>query len=147
MSYTQKRLRAAGFTLLELLVVILILGLLVAIVTPRILGRTDEAKRTAAQVQIKQLEGALDLYRLDNGFYPTTEQGLRALVEQPTTTPIPPKWREGGYLPSVPQDPWGNAYVYLSPGTHGEFDLLSYGADGEPGGEGKNADIHNWDLE
>ncbi len=136
-----------GFTLIELLVVILILSLLVAIVAPRILGRTDEARRTATQVQIKQLEGALNLFRLDNGFYPTTEQGLEALVTKPTISPIPLKWREGGYIAKVPADPWGKSFVYLSPGTHGEFDLVSYGADGEPGGEGKDEDIQNWNLQ
>ena len=136
-----------GFTLIELLVVILILSLLVAIVAPRILGRTDEARKTAAQVQIRQLEGALNLYRLDNGSYPTTEQSLEALVTKPTISPIPPKWREGGYLPKVPLDPWGKPFVYLSPGTHGEFDLISYGTDEEPGGEGKNEDIENWNLQ
>jgi general secretion pathway protein G len=137
----------SGFTLIELLVVILILSLLVAIVAPRILGRTDEARRTAAQVQIKQLEGALNLFRLDNGFYPTTEQGLEALVTKPTISPTPLKWREGGYIQKIPEDPWGKPFVYLSPGTHGEFDLVSYGADGEPGGEGKDEDIQNWNLQ
>ncbi len=136
-----------GFTLIELLVVILILSLLVAIVAPRILGRTDEARKTAAQVQIKQLEGALNLFRLDNGFYPTTEQGLEALVTKPNISPIPLKWREGGYIPKVPVDPWGKPFVYLSPGTHGELDLVSYGADGEPGGEGKDEDIQSWNLQ
>ena len=136
-----------GFTLIELLVVILILSLLAAIVAPRILGRTDEARKTAAQVQIKQLEGALNLFRLDNGFYPTTEQGLAALVTKPNISPIPLKWREGGYIPKVPVDPWGKPFVYLSPGTHGELDLVSYGADGEPGGEGKDEDIQNWNLQ
>jgi general secretion pathway protein G len=137
----------SGFTLIELLVVILILSLLVVIVAPRILGRTDEARRTAAQVQIKQLEGALNLFRLDNGFYPTTEQGLEALVTKPTISPIPLKWREGGHIQKIPEDPWGKPFVYLSPGTHGEFDLVSYGADGEPGGEGKDEDIQSWNLQ
>ena len=136
-----------GFTLIELLVVILILSLLAAIVAPRILGRTDEARKTAAQVQIKQLEGALNLFRLDNGFYPTTEQGLEALVTKPNISPIPLKWREGGYIPKVPVDPWGKPFVYLSPGTHGELDLVSYGAEGEPGGEGKDEDIQSWNLQ
>jgi len=136
-----------GFTLIELLVVILILSLLVAIVAPRILGRTDEARRTSTEVQIKQLEGALNLFRLDNGFYPTTEQGLGALVTRPAISPVPQKWREGGYIPKVPLDPWGNPYVYLSPGTHGDFDLVSYGADGEPGGEGKDEDIQSRNLQ
>ena len=139
--------KSDGFTLIELLVVILILSLLVVIVAPRILGRTDEARRTAAQVQIKQLEGALNLFRLDNGFYPTTEQGLEALVTKPTISPIPLKWREGGYIQKIPEDPWGKPFVYLSPGTHGEFDLVSYGADGEPGGEGKDEDIQSWNLQ
>ncbi len=136
-----------GFTLIELLVVILILSLLVAIVAPRILGRTDEARKTAAQVQIKQLEGALNLFRLDNGFYPTTEQGLEALVTKPTISPIPLKWREGGYIAKVPVDPWGKPFVYLCPGTHGEFDLVSYGADGELGGETKDEDIQSWNIQ
>ena len=135
-----------GFTLIELLVVIVILSLMVAIVAPRILGRTDEAKMTAARVQIRQIEGALNLFRLDSGFYPTTEQGLQALRTMPVFGPVPSKWRAGGYLPKIPQDPWGFDYIYLSPGTHGDFDLLSYGADGEPGGEDKNADIHHGDL-
>jgi general secretion pathway protein G len=143
----QNGMACRGFTLLELLVVILILSLLVAIVAPRILGRTDEARITATQVQIKNLEGALNLYRLDNGFYPNTEQSLEALVTKPTIDPIPLKWRDGGYLPKVPRDPWGSQFVYLSPGTHGDYDLISYGADREPGGEGKDEDIQNWDLE
>lgn len=141
------RIAPRGFTLIELLVVILILSLLVAIVAPRILGRTDEARRTAAEVQIKQLEGALNLFRLDNGFYPTTEQGLEALVTQPTISPIPTKWRDGGYIPKVPRDPWDREFIYLSPGTHGEYDLISYGADREPGGEAWDADIQNWNLD
>lgn len=143
----KERDKDRGFTLIELLVVILILSLLVAIVAPRILGRTDEARRTSTEVQIKQLEGALNLFRLDNGFYPTTEQGLDALVTKPAISPVPKKWREGGYIPKVPLDPWGNPYVYLSPGTHGDFDLISYGADGEPGGEGKDEDIQSWNLQ
>ncbi len=136
-----------GFTLIEILVVVIILGLLAAIVAPRIIGRTDEAKVKSTQVQIRQLEGALNLYRLDNGIYPTTDQGLESLVTKPTISPVPNKWREGGYIPKVPKDPWGYPYVYLSPGTHGDFDLVSYGADGEPGGESWNKDIKNWDLE
>jgi general secretion pathway protein G len=135
-----------GFTLIELMVVIVILGILAGLIIPRIMGRPDEARQTKARIMIEGIETALKLYRLDNGFYPTTEQGLRALVEAPTIQPVPRNWREGGYLEKgkVPKDPWGNDFVYLSPGTQGELDLISYGADGQPGGEGKNKDITNW---
>ena len=136
-----------GFTLIEIMVVIIILGLLVAIVAPKILGRTDDARITAAKVQIRQLEEALHLYKLDSGLYPSTEQGLDALVNKPTIGEVPMRWREGGYVPKVPKDPWDNPYLYLSPGAHGDYDLLSYGADREPGGEGKNADIESWNIE
>ena len=138
-----------GFTLIELMVVIVILGILAGLIIPRIMGRPDEARMTKARIQIEGIETALKLYRLDNGFYPTTEQGLRALVEASTIQPVPRNWREGGYLEKgkVPKDPWGNDFVYLCPGTQGEFDLLSYGADGQPGGEGKNKDITNWSSE
>jgi general secretion pathway protein G len=135
-----------GFTLIELMVVIVILGILAGLIIPRIMGRPDEARQTKARIMIEGIETALKLYRLDNGFYPTTEQGLRALVEASTIQPLPRNWREGGYLEKgkVPKDPWGNDFVYLSPGTQGEMDLISYGADGQPGGEGKNKDITNW---
>ncbi len=135
-----------GFTLIELMVVIVILGILAGLIIPRIMGRPDEARQTKARIMIEGIETALKLYRLDNGFYPTTEQGLRALVEASTIQPVPRNWREGGYLEKgkVPKDPWGNDFVYLSPGTQGEMDLISYGADGQPGGEGKNKDITNW---
>jgi len=136
-----------GFTLIEIMVVLIIIGLLAGIVVPRLMGRTEEAKRTKAAVQIKNLQSALDLYKLDNGVYPSTEQGLQALVEKPTIGEIPKRWKEGGYIDKIPKDPWGNNYVYISPGVHGEYDLYSYGADGEEGGEGKNADIQSWNLE
>lgn len=138
-----------GFTLIEVLVVVFILALLAALVGPKVIGRTDDAKIAEAKIQIKNLETALKLYKLDNGFYPTTEQGLEALVKKPSGTPSPEKYREGGYLEkkSVPKDPWGNPYIYVSPGSHGDFDLSSYGADGKLGGEGKDADINNWEIE
>jgi len=137
----------AGFTLIEIMVVVVILGILAGIVVPRLLDRPDEARRTKASVQIRSIEETLGLYKLDNGFYPTTDQGLRALVTKPTTGKIPKKYREGGYLRKVPKDPWDNDYIFLSPGLHGDFDVISYGADGEQGGEGKNADINSWEIE
>ena len=138
-----------GFTLLEVIVVVFILSLLAALVAPRIIGRTDDARIAEAKVQIKNLETALKLFKLDNGFYPGTEQGLAALVEKPAMGQIPSKYREGGYLEQkkVPPDPWGNPYIYISPGLNGDFDIISYGADGKEGGEGKNADIRNWDMQ
>ncbi len=138
-----------GFTLIELMVVIIILGILVGYVGVRIMGKPEEARRTKARVQMETLETALKLYKLDNAIYPSTEQGLQALVEPPAVGVLPKAWREGGYLEKakVPKDPWGNDYVYLSPGIHGDFDLISYGRDGEPGGEDEDADINNWELE
>lgn len=138
-----------GFTLIELMVVIAILGMLVALITPRIMDRPEEARRTKAEVQIRAIEQALKLYRLDNGQYPTTEQGLQALVAPPALGQPARKWRQGGYLERgrVPKDPWGGEYVYLSPGMHDEFDLISYGADNQAGGEGKDADVNNWELQ
>ncbi len=137
----------AGFTLIEILVVVVILGILASIIVPKIMKRPEEARRTKAVMDIKAIETALNLYRLDNGVYPSTEQGLEALVTQPTTGVVPKNWKEGGYLDKVPKDPWGNPFVYLSPGVHKEFDLVSYGADGVEGGEGKDADVENWNLD
>ncbi|MDF1613744.1 type II secretion system major pseudopilin GspG [Desulfurivibrio dismutans] len=139
--------RQAGFTLIEIMVVVVILGILAAVVVPRIMDRPDQARLTKAAQDIRALESALRLYRLDNFFYPTTEQGLEALVERPTTQPEPRRWREGGYIDRLPRDPWGGEYQYLNPGVHGEIDIFSYGADGRPGGEGINAEIGNWNIE
>jgi general secretion pathway protein G len=138
-----------GFTLIELLVVMLILGLLIGIVGPKLMGRGDDAKVSAARIQIESLSSALKMYKLDNGRYPSTEQGLEALVAPPQSGDVPKKWRKGGYLEKgkVPQDPWLNDYVYMSPGAHGDFDLMSYGADGVAGGEDYNKDINNWESE
>ena len=138
-----------GFTLIELMVVIVILGILAGLIIPRIMGRPEEARRMKARVQIESIETALKLYKLDTGSYPTTEQGLQALVEPPTVGELAQNWRKGGYLEKgkVPKDPWGNDFVYLSPGVNDDFDLSSYGKDGQPGGEGDDADINSWELE
>jgi general secretion pathway protein G len=136
-----------GFTFIEIMVVVAILAILAALVVPRIMGRTDEAKRTAAKVQIRNLEGALQLYKLDNGVYPSTEQGLKALVEKPSVGVVPKKWKIGGYIQKLPEDPWGNVYKYLSPSPKGDYEIISLGTDGEVGGEGINADITNWNLD
>jgi general secretion pathway protein G len=134
---------AAGFTLIEVLVVILILGVLAALVVPRVMDRPDEAKRVAARADVNSIVQALKLYRLDNGTYPTTDQGVQALVQRPATNPVPSNWKP--YLDRLPKDPWGTDYQYLSPGVHGEIDVFSLGADKARGGEGNNADIGNWE--
>jgi general secretion pathway protein G len=136
-----------GFTFIEIMVVVAILAILAALVVPRIAGRSDEARRTAAKVQIRSIEGALQLYKLDTSVYPTTEQGLKALLEKPSVGTIPKNWKPGGYLAKVPNDPWGTPYKYLSPSPRGDFEIVSLGGDSEAGGEGKNADITNWDLD
>ena len=145
----QKKNMQAGFTLIELMVVIIILGVLAGLIIPRVMGRPDEARQAKAKIQIESIESALKLYKLDNGGYPTTEQGLHALVEAPTAGNLPKNWRQGGYLEKdkVPKDPWGNEFVYVSPGSHGDFDLSCLGKDGEAGGEGVDKDINNWELE
>ena len=137
-----------GFTLIEIMVVIVILALLAALVGPKILGRTDDAKIQTTKTQIRNIESALKLYKLDNGVYPTTEQGLNSLVAKPSVGVIPKNYKDGGYLESkqMPKDGWGNDYIYVSPGEHGDYDLYSFGADGVKGGEGKNADISSWDM-
>ena len=136
-----------GFTLIEIMVVVVILGILAAIIIPRISDRPEQASRTKAIMDIKSIETALSLFHMDNGFYPSTEQGLEALVEEPTTGRIPNDYKEGGYLKKVPLDPWKNPFIYISPGAYGDYDIISYGNDGEEGGEGKYADINNWELD
>jgi general secretion pathway protein G len=135
-----------GFTLLEIMVVVVILGILAVLVVPKIISRPDEARVVAAKQDIASLMQSLKLYHLDNKRYPVSEQGLQALVTRPTTAPIPGNWKTGGYLERLPNDPWGNPYQYLSPGLHGEADIFSFGADGAPGGEGNDADIGSWAL-
>ena len=131
-----------GFTLIELMVVLLIIGVLAALIVPNVLDRADDARVTAAKTDVNNLMQALKLYKLDNQRYPTGEQGLQALLTKPTSGPIPPNWKS--YLDQLPNDPWGHAYVLLNPGIKGEVDVMSYGADGQSGGEGKNADIGSW---
>ncbi|NOY14031.1 MAG: type II secretion system major pseudopilin GspG [Deltaproteobacteria bacterium] len=135
-----------GFTLIEIMVVVVILGILAGLVIPRLLDEPEKARRTSAATQILSLEEALGMFKLDNGFYPSTEQGLQALVTKPTSGRIPSRYKAGGYIKKIPLDPWGQEYRYLSPGAHGDFDLFSYGPDGESGGEGDDADIANWQL-
>ena len=138
------RARDAGFSLLELMVVVVILSILALVVVPRVIDRPDQARVARAQSDIAAISSAVKLYKLDNFRYPTTEQGLTALVTRPTSTPVPPNWASGGYMDRVPNDPWGTPYQYLSPGVHGEFDVFSYGADGAAGGSGTDADIGSW---
>jgi general secretion pathway protein G len=136
------RKRSTGFTLIELLVVLAIIGMLAALIAPNVMDRWEDARATAARTDITNLSQQLKLYKLDNQRYPTSEQGLRALVAKPTNGPIPTNWRP--YLDKLPNDPWGRAYVYLNPGLKGEVDVMSFGADGQAGGEGNNADIGSW---
>lgn len=138
--------RVRGFTLIEILVVIVIIGILATLVVPKLMSRPDEARLVATKQEIQTILQALKIYRLDNGRYPTTEQGLQALVKKPTSGPAPKNWKDEGYLEKLPHDPWGTAYQYLQPGTHGEIDVFSLGADGISGGEGIDADIGSWQL-
>lgn len=134
----------AGLTLIELMVVVVILSILAVVIVPRVIDRPDQARVARAQADINALSAALDLYRLDNNNYPTTDQGLQALVRRPNSPPEPRNWAEGGYIDRLPDDPWGRPYQYLAPGVHGAYDLFSLGADGRPGGTGVNAVIGNW---
>ncbi|NCW77066.1 MAG: type II secretion system protein GspG [Oxalobacteraceae bacterium] len=142
--YHKRKSCSCGFTLIEIMVVVVIMGVLAALLVPRLMGRTDDARIIAAKQDIATLMQALKLYRLDNQRYPTNEQGLQALISKPSGGPMPPNWKAGGYLDRLNKDPWGNPYEYRSPGSHGEVDLYSYGADGKPGGTGNDADIGSW---
>jgi general secretion pathway protein G len=144
MKQSGQRVRAAGFSLIEIMVVLVILGLLISIVAPNVLNQADEARVQKAYADFKSIETALQIYRLDNFNYPSTEQGLEALIARSPIDPEPRNFRKGGYLNSLPIDPWGRPYLYLSPGENGEFDLYSLGADGITGGEEQNADVGNW---
>lgn len=135
-------MRQRGFTLIELMVVLVIIGVLAALIVPNVLDRADDARVTAAKTDVSNLSQALKLYKLDNQRYPSSEQGLQSLIAKPTTNPVPMNWKP--YLEKLPNDPWGRAYQYLNPGVKGEIDVMSFGADGQPGGEGKNADIGSW---
>ncbi len=143
---TRRSAIARGFTLIEIMVVVVIMGILAALVVPKLMGRTDDARVTAARQDIATVMQSLKLYKLDNQRYPTTEQGLKALIEKPTVGPEARGWKTGGYLDKLPKDPWGNPYQYLSPGIKGEVDVFSYGADGQAGGTGNDADIGSWEL-
>ena len=143
-----KNIQGSGFTMIEILVVMVIIGILAALIAPRLMNKLDDAKVTDAAIQIKNLETALKLFKMDNGFYPSTEQGLTALISPPEIGQIPDNFKPGGYLDkrSLSPDPWGNEFVYISPGMQGDYDIISYGADGKPGGEKYNADIINWNI-
>lgn len=140
-------MKQTGFTLIEIMVVVVILGVLAALVVPKIMSRPDEARIAKVRQDIRAIEAALNLYKLDNYVYPSTDQGLEALVSPPSGNPPAPNWKAGGYLERLPKDPWGFGYNYLQPGLHGEIDIWSYGADGQPGGDGVNQDLGNWNLQ
>ena len=141
-----KMMKQAGFTLIEIMVVVVILGILGALVIPKIMSKPDQARIVAAQSDIRSISSALEMYKLDNFSYPSTSQGLQALVTKPSGTPEAKNWNSGGYLKQLPKDPWGNPYQYISPGAHGDFDLYSWGPDGKEGGQDKDADIVNWEV-
>ncbi len=144
-SVPAKLTKQSGFTLIEIMVVVVIIGILASVVVPRIMDNPDKARVAKAKNDIRALESALDIYRLDNYVYPTTDQGLESLVSQPTSAPEPPNWKQGGYIKKLNKDPWGYDYLYLNPGEYGEIDIYSLGADNAPDGEGPNADIGSWD--
>ncbi len=137
--------RHSGFTLIEIMIVVVIIGMLSALVGPRLIGQSDEAKIKTTKIQISQLEQTLGLFQLDNGFFPTTEQGLAALVKAPTIPPEPMNYKQGGYMKKLPKDAWGREFIYICPGQHGDFDIISYGSDGAEGGEGNAKDLNNWE--
>lgn len=139
------RIRDRGFTLIEIMVVMVILGIMAALVVPKLMGRADDARVTAAKVDIATIMQALQAYKLDNQHFPSTEQGLQALVTKPNSGPAANGWKTGGYVPRLPKDPWGNPYQYLSPGIKGEVDVISLGQDGQPGGSGYDTDIGSWE--
>jgi general secretion pathway protein G len=147
MNHRSTRSRPGGFTLIEVMVVIVIIGILAAMIVPKIVGRTDDARIAKAKQDIVALKSGLNLYKLDNYNYPSTQQGLQALIAPPQGDPPARNWKPGGYIESLPKDPWGNPYQYLNPGTHSDIDIFSLGADNAPGGEGVNADIGNWNLD
>ncbi len=138
------RRNQSGFTLIEIMIVVVIIGILASVIVPRIMDNPGKARIAKAKNDIRTLESALEIYKLDNYVYPTTDQGLQALVSKPTIPPLPANWNKSGYIKTLRTDPWGNAYLYLKPGVHGEFDIYSLGADSAPGGEGANADIGSW---
>ena len=133
-----------GFSLIEIMVVVVIMGILASLLVPKLIGRTDDARIMASKQDIATLMQAISLYKLDNYHYPSSAQGLKALLNKPSSKPIPTNWKEGGYIDRLPKDPWGQDYQYLSPGIHGSFDIFSLGADGKPGGEKQNSDIGSW---
>lgn len=143
----QMKRQMSGFTLIEIMVVIVILGILAAVVVPRIMDNPDKARVIKAKQDVRSIEGALELYRLDNFNYPSTDQGLEALVSEPSGSPEAKNWKTGGYMKRLPNDPWGNEYQYMSPGVNGDVDIFTFGADGDEGGEDMNADIGNWNLD
>jgi general secretion pathway protein G len=142
MTHLPRSRRSRGFTLIEIMVVLVIIGVLAALIVPNVLDRADDARVTAARTDINNLMQSLKLYKLDNQRFPSAEQGLEALARKPSASPVPPNWK--AYVDKLPADPWGRPYQYLNPGVNGEIDVFSYGADGQPGGEGNNADIGSW---
>lgn len=137
----------SGFTLIEIMVVVIILGILASIVVPRVMDNPDKARISKAKQDIRAMESALNMYKLENFVYPTTDQGLESLVHKPSGSPEPKNWKEGGYMDRLPKDPWGGEYQYLNPGQHGTIDIFTLGADNQLGGDGPNADVGNWDLQ